>query len=309
LRGAGLSARRFAGRDLVRELLRRRRADGSIDGQVSMTAFGVLALRAAGRGRGSAPVRRAAEWLARQQNRDGGFSFSRRDGASDVDDTGSVVQALGAAGRRGSRAVKRALAYLRRAQNPDGGFGQFARTRSNSQSTAWAVQGLVAAGKDPARFHGTDSRRSPLRYLRSLQQGDGSFRYSRISTQTPVWVTAQALAAVRRRPLPVPPVRRKRPERSRARPPASNRRRSAEAVRGPSRPARPYSRSSETSVASLMSRIGPIRPVGEPGVASRSRDRGDPIPLWLVAGGVGVIFVSIAATMRVMIKRGAWLRR
>jgi energy-coupling factor transport system substrate-specific component len=208
LTGAGLSPRRFGGRDLVRELLRRRRGNGSFANQVSLTGFGVLALRASGRSREASAVRRAAGWLIRQQNGDGGFSFSSRGGASDVDDSGAVLQALAAAGRRRSRAVTRAIAYLRRAQNSDGGFGQMLRTRSNAQSTAWAVQGLVALGRDPAGFRGSGASHSPVAYLSSLQQPDGSFRYSRTSVQTPVWVTAQALAAVKRKPLPLRPVRR-----------------------------------------------------------------------------------------------------
>ena len=48
LRAAGLSPRRFAGRNLVAELVRRRRDDGSWRGNVAPTAFGILALRAAG---------------------------------------------------------------------------------------------------------------------------------------------------------------------------------------------------------------------------------------------------------------------
>jgi hypothetical protein len=47
--------------------------------------------------------------------------------------------------------------------------------------------------------------RSPLRYLTSLQRSDGSFRYSRRSSQTPVWVTAQALVALRRKSFPLKP--------------------------------------------------------------------------------------------------------
>jgi len=35
--------------------------------------------------------------------------------------------------------------------------------------------------------------------------GDGSVRYSRTGAQTPVWVTAQALTGLARRPLPVAP--------------------------------------------------------------------------------------------------------
>jgi energy-coupling factor transport system substrate-specific component len=203
LEGAGVDASGFGGRDLVAELLRHRRADGSFEGQANWTAFGVMALRAAGRSARSATIRRSAAWLSRQQNGDGGFSFATRGGGSFVDETGAALQGLAAAGRRRGAAVTRALAYLRKAQNQDGGFGQGEGERSNAQSTAWAIQGIVAVHRDAGRF--VRRGRSPLAFLASLRAGDGSYRYSRASTQTPVWVTAQALAAVRRKALPLKP--------------------------------------------------------------------------------------------------------
>ena len=131
-----------------------------------------------------------------------------------MDETGAALQGLAAAGRRGSATVTRALAYLRKVQSEDGGFGQSEAYPSNAQSTAWAVQGIVAAGKDPARFG--RKGRSPLAFLASLRAPDGSYRYSRTSAQTPVWVTAQAIAAVRRKALPLRPVpRRLKPVRAR----------------------------------------------------------------------------------------------
>ena len=209
LRGAGVDPRRFGGRDLIADLERKRRPDGSFSGLSNWTAFGIMSLRASGRSRSSAAVRRAAAWLARQQNEDGGFSYATRGGGTFVDETGAALQGLGAAGRRGSRTVARAVRYLRGAQNPDGGFGQSEGSRSNAQSTAWAVQGIVAAGRAPAAFR--RGGRTPLAYLASLQQADGSFRYSRSSAQTPVWVTAQVIAALRRKAFPV-----KEPQRRRA---------------------------------------------------------------------------------------------
>jgi energy-coupling factor transport system substrate-specific component len=206
LRGAGLEPRRFAGQNLVARLLSHQRRDGSFERLVNLTAFGALALRAGGYGPGSRAVRRASAWVARRQNRDGGFSVAGG-GTSDVDDTGAAIQALAVSGRGKGRRVRRALTYLRRAHNPDGGFGQFSRSRSNAQSTAWAVQGLIAAGANPGRF-GSKGRRSPIRYLRSLQQGNGSFRYSRTSAQTPVWVTAQVIVALERQTFPLRAVRR-----------------------------------------------------------------------------------------------------
>jgi energy-coupling factor transport system substrate-specific component len=206
LEGAGLDATRVGGRNLVAELIGHRRGDGSFEGQSNWTAFGVLALRAAGRSAKSAEVKRSAAWLARQQNDDGGFSFAMRGGGSFVDETGAALQGLAAGGRRRSPVVTRALRYLRKAQNQDGGYGQTTGYRSNAQSTSWAIQGIVAARKDPSRFG--RKGRSPLVFLASLRAGDGSYRYSRSSTQTPVWVTAQAIAAVRRKAFPLKPVPR-----------------------------------------------------------------------------------------------------
>jgi energy-coupling factor transport system substrate-specific component len=203
LEASGLSARRFAGRDFIARLERFRRSNGSFSGFVSYTAFGILALRAAGEG-GTAE---SATWLAAQRNGDGGFGLAP--GAqSDVDNTAAAIQALVAAGRGGSDAVGDAVGFLRTAQNSDGGFGQYEGRLSNSQSTAYAVQGLVAAGRNPARFR--NGGRSPIAYLRSLQRENGSVKYSRASSQTPVWVTAQAVLAFERKPFPLEPVARER---------------------------------------------------------------------------------------------------
>ena len=100
--------------------------------------------------------------------------------------------------------MTRAAHYLLHAQNPDGGLPQQPGDSSNAQSTAWAIQGLDAAGTDVARVR-RDGSVSPLGYLEGLMAGSGSVRYSRTSTQTPVWVTGEALAALAGKPLPVAP--------------------------------------------------------------------------------------------------------
>jgi squalene-hopene cyclase-like protein/prenyltransferase/squalene oxidase-like repeat protein len=207
LAAAGANPRRFAGRDLVAALERRRRPDGSYAGGTVLTAFSVLALKAAGRG-DTAGVRRSLDWIARRQNADGGFSVAGRGVQSVVDDTAATVEALAAGGRRSGHAVRRAVAFLRRTQNPDGGFPLPPGDASNAQSTAFAVQAFVAAGANPDRVRRGGSR-SPLAYLRSLTQPNGLVRYSRISSQTPVWVTAQVAMALARKPLPLARVPRR----------------------------------------------------------------------------------------------------
>jgi energy-coupling factor transport system substrate-specific component len=206
---AGRSPRRAGGANLVATLLRRRRPDGSFERLVNRTAFAVLALRAAGRSTKDGTVRRAAAFVASQQNRDGGWNFGGRGAPSGIDDTAGALQALVAAGRSRRGAVARGAAFIARTQNPDGGFPLTPGAGSNAQSTAWAVQAFVAAGRDPDRVRRRGSR-SPLGYLRTLVAPNGSVRYSRTSAQTPVWVTAQALTALARRPFPIrrPAVRR-----------------------------------------------------------------------------------------------------
>jgi energy-coupling factor transport system substrate-specific component len=196
---SGLSARSFGGRDLVAALEADFRRDGSISEQTNWTSFAVLALRAAG---GSAPGS-AVRWLIRQQDHDGGFNYSTAGGASDVDDTGAVLEALaGVPGTRAGAAVTRAVRYLARQQDRDGGFPAYPGEASNAQSTAWAIQGLLAAGRDPGGLH-RHGAPSPLDYLRSLTAPDGHIRYSRSSDQTPVWVTAEAVMALAGKPLPI----------------------------------------------------------------------------------------------------------
>ena len=203
----GLRACGASDGSLVSRLERAQDRDGSFDGLVNATAFGIFALRAAGRPAREDRVRRATRWLAGEQNRDGGFNFGGRGGPSGIDDTAAALQGLRSGGRgRGTRAVGRAAGFLARRQNLDGGFPLAPGGASNSQSTAWAVQGLVAAGRDVRAVRRGGSR-SPLAYLRSLSASDGSVRYSRTSAQTPVWVTGQALTALARVPFPVLPRR------------------------------------------------------------------------------------------------------
>ncbi|HYX88645.1 MAG TPA: prenyltransferase/squalene oxidase repeat-containing protein [Gaiellaceae bacterium] len=166
-----------------------RRADGRIGPNVNSTIWGVLALRQAGRPAPRASVR----FILRRQARSGGWSWLAG-GAPDSNDTAAAVEALRAAGVRGAP-IRRGLRYLRRLQNRDGGFELIPNRGSDSQTTAWAIQAFVAAGaRVPAKA---------TSYLRRMRRADGSFRYSTRYAATPVWVTAQVLPALARRPFPL----------------------------------------------------------------------------------------------------------
>ena len=114
--------------------------------------------------------------------------------AADANDTAAAIQALRAAGVRG-RPIDRGIAFLRRHQNRDGGFELALGRGSDTQSTAWAVQALLAAGRRPGAL--------AFRYLAKMRRPDGSYRYNARYVTTPLWVTAQVLPALARRPFPL----------------------------------------------------------------------------------------------------------
>jgi len=204
LRAGGTAVTDVRGHDLVTELARRVSRRGAVGGLVNLTAFGTLALCAAGDSTGALEDRMAG-WLAREADRDGGYGFAGRGSQSDADDTGAVLQALhcapGPATAAVTRARRRAVTYLRHDQDRDGGFPAAPDAGSNAQSTAWAIQGLIAAGAAPSsvRRHG----HTPLGYLVGLVSRSGAVRYARGETVTPVWVTAEALLGLTGTPLPL----------------------------------------------------------------------------------------------------------
>jgi Prenyltransferase and squalene oxidase repeat len=202
LEGAGVDPREFAGANLVSELLSRRRDNGSYEGWPNSTAFAVIALRAAG---ASGALDPSLSWLRKVQNDDGGWG-DVPGSPSTADGTGAVMQALSS----DSKASDHGLSYLRQAQRPGGGFPLGGNGSVNTQSTAWAIQGILAAGGDPDSFRRGGS--SAPEYLAAQQESDGHYRYSKSSNQTPVWVTAEVLVAAAGDHFPVsPPPRQPQP--------------------------------------------------------------------------------------------------
>lgn len=183
---AGGDPRRDGGADLVARLRGRIRHDGTIAPTVNATVFGALALRAAG-----SPVpARLRRAIVRAQRPDGSWGL----GAADSNITAAAVEALVASGTRASaRPVRRGVAALG-AFRRSGGYGLTRGSAPDAQSTAWAAQALVAARRDPS---------AAIAALGRLQRRDGSFAYRRGQVVTPVWVTAQVLPGLARRPLPV----------------------------------------------------------------------------------------------------------
>jgi energy-coupling factor transport system substrate-specific component len=194
LEGAGVNPRSFAGHDLIDELQGRRADNGSFEGWPGTTSYAVIALRTAGATGG---LERTLSWLAGVQNDDGGWGDEPGQ-PSNADVTASVMQAMPA-----TKAAERGLSYLRKHQHSNGGFALGGSGGVNSQSTGWAVQGMIAVGVDPTGI--ASGGNDALDYLTARQASNGHFSYSASSDQTPVWVTAEVLVAAAGEALPISP--------------------------------------------------------------------------------------------------------
>ncbi len=144
-----------------------------------VTGHVVEMLGALGQGRTHAPAARGLRYLYDQQEKEG--SWFGRWGVNHIYGVGAVLPGLAAAGEpMDSLAVRRAVRWLIERQNPDGGWGETcasyveveARGRGDSapSQTAWALLGLVAAGRA-----GSAAAQRGARYLIERQQADGSW--------------------------------------------------------------------------------------------------------------------------------------
>lgn len=215
---AGGSAADFGGVDLPQQILARELPDHSfahVDGgrpAINDTVFAILSLSALHEAAAEAAVQQAATWLESQQNEDGSWpsicprSSSGCEAEDSLDLTGAALEALNAAGRHHTAAQTGAIKLLHEAQRSDGGFAQQpSEVASNAASTAWVVQGLWAAGEEPATW--TAQGASPLAYLTSLQGPEGGIANTAGGTSE-VWMTAYVLAALSGRPFPIAEVPR-----------------------------------------------------------------------------------------------------
>lgn len=137
---------------------------------------------------------------------DGGWGFG---GASDPDTTAIAIQALLASGTPKSDAsVTKAITLLKSTIGTDGGWG-FDPTASNASSTAYVLQALIAAGEDVNIPQYIRPGPSPVSFLLSQQNADGSF-----IGFDPVYATNQALPALAGRTFcnaPETPITQTRP--------------------------------------------------------------------------------------------------
>jgi hypothetical protein len=129
-------------------------------------------------------LQKSIEALKANQHADGGWTFEKAAGeperlaeTSEPDETGAVMAALCSAGVPNSGSViSRAESYLQADLGPSGAFN--APFGANTDSNAWAVQGLNACGIDPQGPDFTStSDQTPVDFLLSQQLPGGGFVY------------------------------------------------------------------------------------------------------------------------------------
>jgi len=130
-------------------------------------------------GRAHPALVRGLRYLYREQDKAG--SWFGRWGVNHIYGVGAVLPALAAAGEdMNALAVHRAVRWVESRQNPDGGWGETCasyvdvalrgRGESAPSQTAWALLGLVAAGRAD-----TQAAHRGARFLLERQRADGSW--------------------------------------------------------------------------------------------------------------------------------------
>jgi hypothetical protein len=204
---ANKDPRSFAGLDLVAEI------EGTVDstsGQygsdLSGHAFAMLALKGTNR-----PIPdTAVSWLRTAQTPEGGWGWdgTPSSGNADTNSTSLAIQGLVAAGVPTSdTAIQNAIAYLHTQQNDDGGF-PYANpsswgTETDANSTAYVIQGLVAAGEDPEGSSWTVKSNNPMTALLSLRLSSGAFLWQAAIPGENALATYQAVPAMMLKTFPM----------------------------------------------------------------------------------------------------------
>jgi hypothetical protein len=175
------------------------------------TVFGLLALADTRTTTGAQRVPQivldqAVEAVKANQHTDGGWTWEKAAGnkaalekASEPDMTGAAMAALCTSGVAGTNeSIVNAKNYLAAKFNKTSGAIESA-FGANTDTSAWAVQGLKACGIDPqgAEFTGTaPAKKTPLNFLISQQVSGGGFRYLTSGSTAEPYASQDAVRAL-----------------------------------------------------------------------------------------------------------------
>ncbi len=196
---AGRDPYTFGGQDLVALLRSKKGGTDLYDDDATGQAWAILGLAAV---QDSIPSG-AVSALAASQQSDGGWEGGPGWG-TDSNTTALALQALAAATMPiTSSVVVKGMDYLREQQASTGGFVYSVGlgTAADANSTALALQALVAMGQDPLDADWRKGGASALDNLLALQLAGGAFEWQE-GNGANILATVQALPAVLGRPLP-----------------------------------------------------------------------------------------------------------
>ena len=133
---------------------------------------------------------------------DGGWEWASGWGR-DTNTTSLAIQVLIAMGTPASDpAIQDGLAFLAATQSESGGIAYDDQVgEADANSTAYAVQALLAAGEDPASW--STASGDPWRYLLNAQTDDGALLWQAGQSEPNVLATQQSVAAFLGRSFPL----------------------------------------------------------------------------------------------------------
>jgi hypothetical protein len=203
---AGVDPRQFGGVDLIARIQAAYdEQTGLYAPQLFTNAYALMAVAMATFDREPHVPPAAIEAVLSRQTPDGSWAWdgSTAPGAGDSNTTAIIIQALIAAGLpRDHQAIAAGLDYLRSTQAADGSFAYQPGTEpliGDANSTALAVQAILAAGDDP----NSSNWHYALDALTRFQNPSGALRWRDDVPDDNLLATLQAIPALAWRVLPV----------------------------------------------------------------------------------------------------------
>jgi squalene-hopene/tetraprenyl-beta-curcumene cyclase len=146
--------------------------------EIFCTAVAGLALTGADHGSARAAPARMADYLASQQQADGGWAYGEGIEQTDVDDTVYCLELLRAVGQpRHAGHVSRAVGYLLAMPSSDGGFPTFAHGAVSETAMTAAAVGALSCATPPDHVP-LEILRKAVSYILDHQRDDGTFERS-----------------------------------------------------------------------------------------------------------------------------------
>jgi iron complex transport system substrate-binding protein len=149
---------------------------------------------------------KATAYLKSKIQPDGGWKYGDLPFfTTDTNTTAAVVMALLAAGETpAATEVISGVNFIKSSQGTDAGFfySDVYTTTSDTNSTAYAVQAIIAAGEDPTAGRWVVDSTDPISYLLDMQLLDGSFEWMK-GEGSNILATQQAVPALLKQPFPL----------------------------------------------------------------------------------------------------------